>query len=243
MRYDEKTTLTEVEEKRLAARESYARLKNDPRPKIEPTDTCNARARGGPNSGYCQKPAGYGTDHPGYGRCKFHGGATREGSMRYARMIRNKEIADLIEEQEDDVALDTVPEIKMLRAILADFVNRYQDWLEMMEAWYESFKVEGELATAPKPSKLMTLLDAADVVDRITKAVERVRKAEEGNGIKRTEMLRVMSEMGRAFHLVVAPSNIQLLSNSKLTQTEAQDIYLALSSELREAWLSIKVQG
>jgi hypothetical protein len=36
---------------------------------------CGARKRQG--DGCCRRPAGWGTDHPGTGRCKLHGGATR----------------------------------------------------------------------------------------------------------------------------------------------------------------------
>ena len=38
-------------------------------------DYCNARKTDG--SGYCRHEAGWGTDHPGHGRCKFHGGSTQ----------------------------------------------------------------------------------------------------------------------------------------------------------------------
>ena len=37
---------------------------------------CGAKTRSG---GSCRRPAGWGTDHPGYGRCKLHGGATPSG--------------------------------------------------------------------------------------------------------------------------------------------------------------------
>ena len=40
----------------------------------EPGEYCNARKTDG--SGYCQHEAGWGTDHSGVGRCKFHGGST-----------------------------------------------------------------------------------------------------------------------------------------------------------------------
>jgi len=35
---------------------------------------CGARKHQG--EGTCTRPAGWGTDHPGYGKCKLHGGAT-----------------------------------------------------------------------------------------------------------------------------------------------------------------------
>lgn len=37
---------------------------------------CEAKRRGG--DGLCQRPAGWGTDHPGIGRCKLHGGSTHD---------------------------------------------------------------------------------------------------------------------------------------------------------------------
>lgn len=43
---------------------------------------CGARTRQG---GLCRHPAGYGTDHPGYGRCKFHLGSTRNGRVHAAK--------------------------------------------------------------------------------------------------------------------------------------------------------------
>src|SRR3954451_10234720 len=44
------------------------------RRRYEPDRRCNARARSG---GRCQKPAGWGTDHVGWGVCRLHGGSTR----------------------------------------------------------------------------------------------------------------------------------------------------------------------
>jgi hypothetical protein len=43
-------------------------------PARDADENCNARKTDG--SGYCQHSAGWGTDHTGVGRCKFHGGST-----------------------------------------------------------------------------------------------------------------------------------------------------------------------
>ncbi len=43
-------------------------------PKRDAGDDCNARKTDG--TGYCAQPAGWGTDHTGVGRCKYHGGST-----------------------------------------------------------------------------------------------------------------------------------------------------------------------
>src|SRR3990172_7648888 len=44
--------------------------------KREPGDLCNARTKQAASSPYCTRPAGWGTDHPGVGRCKLHGGSS-----------------------------------------------------------------------------------------------------------------------------------------------------------------------
>lgn len=46
---------------------------------------CGARTRGA-NRTPCGKPAGWGTDHVGFGECKLHGGCTATGRKRAARM-------------------------------------------------------------------------------------------------------------------------------------------------------------
>ena len=37
---------------------------------------CGARLRGSRKGGECRRPAGWGTDHVGYGRCRLHGGTS-----------------------------------------------------------------------------------------------------------------------------------------------------------------------
>ena len=65
---------------------------NDHPPK-DPDEYCNARKTDG--SGYCQQPAGMGTDHLGYGRCKFHGGDSPSG---------DKAVLDELEDAATDAA-------------------------------------------------------------------------------------------------------------------------------------------
>lgn len=44
--------------------------------------SCGARKRDGDR---CTKPCGWGTDHPGFGQCKYHGGSTIVGDRIAAR--------------------------------------------------------------------------------------------------------------------------------------------------------------
>lgn len=45
--------------------------------------TCGSRKKKG-RPGVCLRPAGWGTDHPGYGKCKLHGGKTPNGTKAAA---------------------------------------------------------------------------------------------------------------------------------------------------------------
>ena len=48
---------------------------------------CNARKTDG--SGYCKHEAGWGTDHTGHGRCKFHGGSTQAQEENVIRKLED----------------------------------------------------------------------------------------------------------------------------------------------------------
>lgn len=97
---------------------------------------CNATTRAGTQ---CQRPAGWGTDHAGQGRCKLHGGATPIKHGRYSTITRPR-IRELLEQFETDpTPLDLLPEVKLLRALLTDFVERYDEVTEAVLAWHNSW--------------------------------------------------------------------------------------------------------
>lgn len=52
---------------------------------------CNAKTR---NGGPCKHEAGWGTDHPGFGTCKFHFGATPSGRKAAARQEAALRVAE-----------------------------------------------------------------------------------------------------------------------------------------------------
>lgn len=54
---------------------------------------CGAKKRQG--EGTCQRPAGWGTDHAGEGRCKLHGGSTRDHKTAALRAEADRALADL----------------------------------------------------------------------------------------------------------------------------------------------------
>lgn len=70
-------------------REAVNRLRPPSERLVDPNSKCGARLKDSPNRKgdhtTCQNKAGEGTDHPGYGNCKFHGGSTKAGKTKAAR--------------------------------------------------------------------------------------------------------------------------------------------------------------
>lgn len=93
----------------------------------------------------CHRPAGWGTDHAGEGKCKLHGGASPSKHGRYSTITRQR-VRDLIEKHEADAdPLNVLPELAAARALFEDFVERYDLWKEALLAWHQSYTSRGGL--------------------------------------------------------------------------------------------------
>lgn len=86
----------------------------------EPDEKCNARKTDG--SGYCQQPAGFGTDHVGHGRCKYHGGSTEQ---------HEKSIIDDLKEAAGDAAVAYRLKLKHARKKAENGNHEDIDWGEL----------------------------------------------------------------------------------------------------------------
>lgn len=101
---------------------------------------CPAKKKNGP--GTCGHQAGWGTDHPGFGPCRYHGGNTTAHKIKAARDKAEMELR--VAEQGARIQLGReglVPisnpikelqglaaEVVNLKRILGDQVERLQDW-------------------------------------------------------------------------------------------------------------------
>ena len=98
---------------------------------------CGATTRAGTP---CRRPAGWGTDHVGEGRCKLHGGLNPVKTGRYSR-IKRARVRELIDEfKQDPQPLDLTDEVLLLRALLTDFVERYDEMSDGIHRWHASFQ-------------------------------------------------------------------------------------------------------
>src|SRR5690349_3505226 len=92
---------------------------------------CGAKNRQGQP---CKRPAGWGTDHVGSGKCKLHGGASLKGmasktfkhgnSSIYRDFIADN-LKDKVAAFQDADPLDLTHELALTRALLAEFLSRF----------------------------------------------------------------------------------------------------------------------
>lgn len=113
---------------------------------------------------YCKSPAGTGTDHPGRGRCKIHGGLqegdTRLKHGRYSD-IRNTELAALVEQlRADPDPYNVLDDLVLARALVKDFVNRYAEFAPALIAWYDTWEGKYIPIGAENRKALVDVLDA-----------------------------------------------------------------------------------
>lgn len=184
---------------------------------LEPNYFC--RAWNAKRLKYCSARAGAGTDHPGAGRCRHHGG--RSGKITHGRYskIKRDALRELIEAHAADPdPLDILPELAAARALFQDFVERYDEWRAALLAWHASFSTG---AANPKPHTILDIGDAYRIVSEITKIVERIEKIRAANAITLPDLERLMHEMGR------------ILAHHVPDET--------VVAQIREGWLALRV--
>ena len=88
--------------------------------------TCGAKTRRGTP---CKRPAGWGTDHIGKGKCKLHGGASSGRPIingRYSVKHREKLASKMHEFLADPEPGNLMSELALTRALLQDYLDRHE---------------------------------------------------------------------------------------------------------------------
>lgn len=145
----------------------------------------------GPGKRTCRQPAGYRTPHHSQGLCYRHGGCTVMPNGRYANVINKslKGTLDII--ARDEMALmDLAPEATLLRALIIDYVNRYQEFVDALLAWY----ADGD--TTQKPRRVMDLSDAGRLVEAVSRVIHRMHQIQAQGAISMETFRRVTEQMG-----------------------------------------------
>lgn len=96
---------------------------------VKKAPLCGAKRRG--TNETCKKPAGWGTDHNGRGRCKYHGGATPSGPQSanfkhggYADVFLNEYKAHYEAVAENDQPFELLPEFLAQRAMYRAYLKK-----------------------------------------------------------------------------------------------------------------------
>jgi len=148
---------------------------------------CNARK---PNGHPCALPAGFQTDHPGTGACWIHGEPDRADTIYRYRGLRQKTVRARLRQLqtvERDV-LNLVPDIQLVRAMVIDYVEKYEELVDALLYWYKTGK--------QRPSKVPDLGEAIKALDTISRMVERVHRIQSTGAISIDTFRRILEQMG-----------------------------------------------
>lgn len=177
----------------------------------------------------CKLPAGYGTDHVGQGRCKFHGGSSHIKHGRYSRIDRPRIAALMTELGADPDPFNLEPEVVLLRALVLDYIERYDTLTEALLDWHEDWKVNG--VGSGKPRQVIDILAVSKFIAEIGSLVDKIHKQKQEGAISLAALDRVLEQMG--VELVAA-------ANEVITDAAART---KLLEEVERRWGSVQVEG
>lgn len=175
-----------------------------PAPKrvFNPQTMCGAQLRRKERGRMCYHPKGFRTPHPGSGRCYLHGGCTpiRHGLASLITHHRLQDVVTKIREL-DHAMMDLSPEVELMRALTIDFINRYDEFVENLSAWYDNQDDERAKKKLPKVFRdIPKLEEAAGLLEGISRVAERAHKITREGSITLDVFRAVMTQIG----LVVA---------------------------------------
>lgn len=147
---------------------------------------CGSKRKKG--RGKCTQPAGWGTTHPGEGKCKLHGGL-RPGDKRLKHglysTVTTTPIRELFREhQANPDPLNILPELALSRALLEHVLQTTKDG-------------EPDIGAATR------------LVETVTKISERVIKAENINALSIPDVYRLMDELGKVVERHVEDESVR----------------------------------
>lgn len=135
---------------------------------------CGGKTRSG---GQCTQPAGWGTSHPGEGKCKLHGGASPRGadSPHFKHGIYSQYMPARWRDKAEsmEASLDLLPELMLLRAILAEYLSRFEtfnasaDDIDVIRVLANEIRKITDSIVKQRNSTALTAVEIAMLVDKI----------------------------------------------------------------------------
>lgn len=200
---------------------------------------CGAQLRNKERGRLCQQPKGYKTHHPGDGKCWLHGGLTpiKHGLNS---LIQHGRLRDLIQKikELDQTTMDLEPEVILMRAMVIDFVNRYDDFVDALMTWYNAIDEKNKAADLPPiPRRYPELEDAAKLIEGTSRIVERMHKVQREGSITLDVFRSVMTQMG-----MIVAKHVEDSDQLAKIEEEWSTILVDPKSFLRESPVPAPVQ-
>ncbi|BDI28000.1 hypothetical protein CCAX7_000510 [Capsulimonas corticalis] len=149
------------------------------------------------NGAPCENAAGQRTDHVGVGACWKHGGnggrPVKHGLYSKIERPRLKELLDAADELGDP--LDLLPHVKMLGALVTDWVERYDTFTEALIAWHQSYDNPERVS---KPTQLLDITSAAGLIGQIGAMVDRIHKHQDKTAVPLVALDDYVTSIGLA---------------------------------------------
>jgi hypothetical protein len=157
-------------------------------------DVCGASNR---DDDPCGLPAGWGTDHPGEGRCKLHGGASLRGEEhpQFEHGLFSDYLSDedrrtieVLEEYEDAEKLNEIINWRLARLRrAARALNDPEDEADFWDAFERAVEATGEVE-ADELRELAKMLDTGnramqEEIDLVRKLIKDRNKIAEGEDV------------------------------------------------------------
>jgi hypothetical protein len=101
---------------------------------------------------------------------------------------------------QDRNVMDLEPEAQLMRAMVIDYINRYDNFIDELHRWAIADQRSRGKGAPPPKLELLSLHDARDLVEGTSRIVEKMHKITREGALTLETFRRVMEQMG----LVVA---------------------------------------
>ncbi len=170
----------------------------------------------------CTNTKGFLTPHPGAGLCKYHGGTSPSAIAKHSlyERVQSPGLLDaLARVREANVdSTDLTPEVQALRAIVIDFIERRDEYVEALLDFRLSFSQAvttalnadrthdpmlmasacAQIASSMnlRPTEVVDVADASTIIDRVGKMAERIHKMKTSQTITLDQIKKLLDNMG-----------------------------------------------
>jgi len=187
---------------------------------IASPDYCNATT----TTGFCRQPAGAGTKHLGQGRCRKHDVSAKRMTNGFYTSIKHHTVQETLARlsEVETNTLDLSGEAQLLRALTIDYVERYDDMVQALMAWY------ADPETKARPRRIMDISDAAGLVESISRVVQRMHQIQSEGSISLDTFRRVIEAMG-----VSVAKHLKGVENASLIINRIEDEWMRLAVDAK----------